>query len=184
MFALAILIGIYSYLMLLLGVMHLLYAPVIILSTAVFLILSYLYFRREISSLKNYLFAKQEKRDNAYKLTLSLIFVICFINFVAALGPETAFDSLWYHLTLPKIFLSAHQIFHIPGGLLYYSDMPKLGEMVYLLPLSLKSIVLAKLIHFSLGILCLVALYMLSLKFFYKKKSLISVMIFSGNLVL
>ncbi len=183
MFSLAILVGIYSYLIFLLGVVHLLYSPVIILTTVVFVILSYIYLKKDILYFKNFLSKKHTQLDRSSKFVLALLIVICLISLIGALGPETAFDSLWYHLTIPKIFLMQHQIFHIPGGLFYYSDMPKLGEMLYILPLSVKSLLLAKLIHFAFGVLSLIALYQLSLRFMDRKKSFIAVLIFASNLV-
>lgn len=183
MFSLAILIGIYSYLIFLLGVIHLLYPPVIILVTVIFVILSCIYLRKDLLYFKRFLFKKHTPLDRFSKIVLVLVVVICIINLIGALGPETAFDSLWYHLTIPKIFLMQHQIMHIPGSLFYYSDMPKLGEMLYVLPLSVKSLLFAKLVHFTFGILSIIVLYLMSLRFMDRKKSLIAVLIFASNLV-
>jgi 4-amino-4-deoxy-L-arabinose transferase-like glycosyltransferase len=105
------------------------------------------------------------------------------INFVGALGPELAFDALWYHLTLPKLSLCNHTIYHIPGGLLYYSDMPKLGEMLYIASLALGNEVTAKIIHFAFGLLTACALFKFSRTFFSQKVSLIIMVIFYSNLV-
>jgi len=58
-----------------------------------------------------------------------LIVLQAFVNIIGVFGPELAFDALWYHLTLPKLYLVHHSIFFIPGGLLYYSGMPKIAEM-------------------------------------------------------
>ena len=55
-----------------------------------------------------------------------------FVNFLAVFGPELGFDALWYHLTIPKIYLMWGKIDFIPGGLMYYSAMPRLGEFLYL----------------------------------------------------
>src|SRR6185437_14950424 len=98
-------------------------------------------------------------------------------------GPEIGFDALWYHLTLPKLYLGWHQVRHIPGGLLYYSDMPKLTEMLYISGLAILGETGAKLIHFSFGILCCIALYKVGRKFFSPLLSLIAVAIFYSNLV-
>ena len=112
-----------------------------------------------------------------------LFFIIALINLIGALGPELSFDALWYHLTLPKIYLENHSVFYIPGGLLYYSVMPKLTEMIYISALAFNGEILAKLIHFSFGILTCVALYKVSREFFSSKASLIGVVIFYSNLV-
>lgn len=63
---------------------------------------------------------------------LVLLILASLVNLVAALGPELGFDALWYHLTIPKIYQMWGKIDFIPGGLLYYSAMPRLGEFLYL----------------------------------------------------
>ena len=124
------------------------------------------------------------KKSTKLELTLLLIMLTQgIINLIGALGPELSFDALWYHLTLPKIYLDMHELVHIPGSLLYYSTMPKLTEMLYISSLSLGTETIAKLVHFSFGILCLVAIYKVSRKFLSKNLSLLTVVIFYSNLV-
>ncbi|MDO8514878.1 MAG: hypothetical protein Q7S14_00095 [bacterium] len=67
------------------------------------------------------------------RIFLFLIFLAATVNLVGVFQPEMGFDALWYHLTIPKLYLTWEQIKYIPGGLLYYSAMPKLGELFYLL---------------------------------------------------
>ena len=69
----------------------------------------------------------------------AVIFLIAFggVNFVTSLGPEVGFDALWYHLPMAKLYLEHGGIFHIPGGLLYYSEMPRLGELLFLASLKI-----------------------------------------------
>lgn len=183
MFALAILLGIYSFVLFLLGILGLLYPQIIFIATILFVLLSFYYFRKEIREFKQTLKKRKFDLDNFSKLILILISAQALVNFIGALGPELSFDALWYHLTLPKIFLEAHRIFHIPGGLLYYSDMPKLGEMLNIGALSFGNEVTAHVIHFVFGLLCLVALFKLSRKFFDFKFSLLTSLIFYSSLV-
>ncbi len=182
MFGLAILIGIYSYLIFCLGVVGQLYTRNIFIITVLFLAFSFYYHRKDIFS-----FLRKEhtpiKLDNLSKTLLVLIVAALIVNLVGALGPELGFDALWYHLTLPKIFLTEHRIFHITGGLFYYSDFPKLVEMYYISALSFSNEIAAKLIHFSFGLLALFALYKFSRKFLDIKYSLLAVVVLLGNLV-
>src|ERR1035437_3002291 len=98
MFEIAFLIGIYSYLIFALGVLGNLYRTNIIAVTITYLVLVLYYF------------VKTKKIPRSIKLSFNktsvfLIFLIAiqtFINLVGVLGPEISFDSLWYHLTLPK----------------------------------------------------------------------------------
>jgi len=116
-------------------------------------------------------------------LLFALLFLQASVNLIGAFGPELAFDALWYHLTLPKIYLQEHAIRFIPGGLLYYSTMPKLTEMLYVVALALRDEILAKGIHFLFGILSSIALHKIARKFFSQAIAVIAVVIFYANLV-
>ncbi len=190
MFTLGILIGIFSYIIFLLGILNLLYKSLIIsVSSAFFLIILYsskFYF----NSLKTFSKVSRNQLKNSilHKVKdawgiLSILTTLVVINFIGVLGPEYAFDATWYHLTIPKLYLSHHSIFYIPGGLLYYSAMPKLTEMLYLVGLSLGNEIIAKFIHYSFGILCVLAIYTLSRRYFSNKLSLLVGLIFYSNLV-
>ncbi|KKT40429.1 hypothetical protein A3K29_03450 [Candidatus Collierbacteria bacterium RIFOXYB2_FULL_46_14] len=69
------------------------------------------------------------------KLVIILISIplvaLVVLNFLLVFTPEMGFDALWYHLTLPKLWLLKHQ-WYFPGGLLYYSVMPRLAETLYI----------------------------------------------------
>lgn len=69
------------------------------------------------------------------KLTLIFIFVpmvlLAILNLLTVFTPEIGFDALWYHLTLPKLWLFKHQ-WYFNGGLLYYSVMPRLTETFFI----------------------------------------------------
>ncbi len=175
MFAFALLIGIYSYLIFSLGLLGLLYKSHILFVTVLYTFIIFFIFRK-----------KKVKVTLGRGLTKLLFFIFLFqalINLIGVLGPELSFDALWYHLTLPKIFLENHSIFYIPGGLLYYSVMPKLTEMLYLPALAFSNELTAKFIHFTFGILTSYVIYKVSRKFFDHKFSLLAVIIFYGNLV-
>ncbi len=70
---------------------------------------------------------------------------------LGVLAPETANDSLCYHLNLPKVFLQDHSI-----GILPYkinTVHPIFMEMLYTLGLALQGAALAKSFHFFTGLL-------------------------------
>jgi hypothetical protein len=179
MFEIAFIIGIYSYLIFSLGVLGILYQNNVVAVTIIYsaLVLFYIFKTKRISKPAGINF------DKTSLFLIFLIFVQLLVNFIGVLGPEISFDSLWYHLTLPKIYLINHAIIHIPGGLLYYADMPKLTEMFYVGGLSFGNEIIAKLIHFLFGILILFAIYKISRKFILQKFSLVAVLIFYSSLV-
>lgn len=53
------------------------------------------------------------------------------LNLLTVFTPEIGFDALWYHLTLPKLWLLKQKWF-FDGGLLYYSVMPRLTETIFI----------------------------------------------------
>lgn len=84
-----------------------------------------------------------------------LLIVQILVNLVGALGPELGFDALWYHLTEAKLFLAHRSLAPIPGNLLYWSGLPRLGEIIYMfLP--------GKLVHWAFGVLCAFLIYRLA----------------------
>jgi len=75
----------------------------------------------------------------------------CLGSLLAALAPPTAGDAMCYHLELPKTFLLQHRIVYLP----YHdnSTFPLLAEIWYLWALAVEGGVCAQLVHWGLGIL-------------------------------
>lgn len=181
MFLFAILIGVLSNVVLFLGLLGLLYPSVLITVLGVICLGFIFYNKLTFSSIMSVI--NQNKKERLFFGLFFLFFLQVMINLVGAMGPEIGFDALWYHLTLPKLYLLEHKVFFIPGGLLYYSAMPKLGEMLYAIGLSFGSETYVKLMHFSFGLLSCIVLYKLSRKFVSPTLSFLSVLIFYSNLV-
>jgi len=177
MFTLGILIGLYSYTIFLFGILHMLYGSNILIITTFFslLLLVFAYMHRKS-------FQIPLMKTTFTLICVSLLLLQAAINYIGVLGPELGFDALWYHLTLPKLFLQNHSIFHV-GGNLYYSDMPKLVEMLYIPALFFGSEVLAKNVHFFFGVLSCIALFFLGKKMIGRKAAILAVVIFYTNLV-
>jgi hypothetical protein len=175
MFTFSILIGIYSYIIFILGLSGVL-TKSLVLSAFILLITSSLFILKNSHPVI-------PKLDKASRIILIALFAMACVNLVGALGPELGFDALWYHLTLPKIWLSEHLIRFLPGTVFRYSVMPKLTETLYTASVALGSAVPAKLIHFSFGILTLIPLYQISRKYLSLSLSLLVLLVFYSNLV-
>lgn len=186
MFTLAILIGVYSYAIFAIGVLGFIYKPLLLLFTFFYIACATFFFRREIynifQSLKkiNFSLIKKKRLESAL---LFLLILEIIVNFIGVLGPEISYDALWYHLTLPKLYILNHSIFHIPGNLLYYSDTPKLTEMLYTISLLIYNEIFAKFIHFLFGLLIIISIYQFSKKYIPTKYSLLAALIFYSSLV-
>lgn len=113
-----------------------------------------------------------------YKLNLFLLFFLIILNLFTVFSPEIGFDALWYHLTLPRLWLLKHQWF-FPGGLLYYSVMPRLTELIYIPLISISGSIGPKMIQFLSGIGTSYIIYKISSKLGLNKLfSLLAVNIF------
>lgn len=181
MFEIAFAIAIFSYIIYFLGLLGILYKPLII-------IFSILYFggflfwkKKEIFVYFNRL--KTHYYSRFFLIALFYLFLQAVVNSVGLFGPEIGFDAVWYHLTLPKLYLLYHAVFHIPGGVLYYSDMPRLTEMLYTAGMAFGSDFFARGIHFVFGILTCSLLYKAARKFFRPSWAIILPVIFYSNLV-
>ncbi len=183
MFTIAILTGMYSYLIFFLGILHELHKGTVGFLSVVYIYLFLLILRKYLPAKARLKNIKKILKERLTLLCIGILVSLAFVNVIGALGPELAFDSLWYHLTLPKIYIQSSAIVHVPGGLLYYSDMPKLLEMLYIPLLMFFSETGAKIIHFTFGILTCFALFQISRKFLNRGLSMLVVLVFYSNLV-
>ncbi len=97
-------------------------------------------------------------------INLSIFLGLAGINFLGVFMPELSFDALWYHLTLSKLLLSKHQ-WYFPGGLYYYSAMPRLGELIGLPFLALLGYIGPKFVQFISGLITSLLIYRLAKRF-------------------
>ena len=88
---------------------------------------------------------------------LLLVAVAAGLCLAGALTPPFEYDELEYHLGAPSEYLKAGRIIFLPHN--FYSNLPQLTEMLYLLALVLRSGTAAKLLHFCFGLLSVAAIY-------------------------
>lgn len=177
MVALALSLGIYSYLILALGLLGLLYKQPVFLVSLPFLVVWGVWGIRGVWRVK------KTKMDWRNWGILGLLGVQVLINFLGALSPELSFDALWYHLTAAKLYVQNHQIFYIPGWLLWPANLPRFTEMFYTTALLFSNEILVKLIHLSFGILSAIALFNLLKRYLSLKLSLLGVVTFYTMLI-
>jgi len=79
------------------------------------------------------------------------------MNLMNAFGPEYFYDSLVYHLAMPRLYLLEHRI--VPTPNMIYSGIPFGTEMLYGLGLALGSDSVAKLIHYGFGVAVAATIY-------------------------
>lgn len=183
MFTLAILIGLYSYCLFFLGVFGLLYKNIVIAITIFFLFVPIFVYRKKLILINLDRIRVIILKEKILIFLLLLFVLQMCVNIVGALGPELSFDALWYHLTFPKLYLQHNSIFFIPGGLLYYSTMPKLGEVLFVGALSFGNETLVRFTHLTFGLLTCLAIYRFARSQMTQMLSVIAVVVFYSNLV-
>ncbi len=98
-----------------------------------------------------------ERTDSWAKLMLACIFLAAALNLVGALAPPFEYDELEYHLGALADYQRAGRIVFLPHN--FYSNMPQLTEMLYLLAKTTTSDIAAKLLHWLLGLLAAATVY-------------------------
>lgn len=184
MFAIAFLIGLYANGIFLLGLLNLYSQPVLVGYTLAYILLSVIFWQKFDEKLEIKAFINEVRKlwRNHPLWSLGLL-IATGVMLIGALTPETAFDALWYHLTLPKLYLAFGGIRYIPGGLFYYSTMPKVGEMFYVFSQSVSTDLLAHMIHLLFALLIGIVIYVITKKYTSKYLALLSVIIFFSNIV-
>jgi len=89
----------------------------------------------------------RELRRPSTPALVIFVALILLLILIRALAPPTAWDSLVYHLTGPKLYQEAGRIHHDID--LAYLGFPKAGSMIYLLGLQLVGPGLAQLLHLT-----------------------------------
>jgi hypothetical protein len=170
--------GLLGYAVLLLGMIHCLYAPLLVVLYAGCVIV----LRKELpifhkecrESLNSFLFSKLPLFFDAVRLVLAACFVL---SFLAALAPSFSNDSMVYHLTDAKFFASRHYV-----GLIPFNSAnalwPYLVEMYYTLALIFQMPNAATLFHFALAAVTALAVYAFIKRFFQQQAAYLSAALF------
>lgn len=123
-----------------------------------------------------------EDQGRAEKITFweglgcALLTAYLLMNFMAAMTPEHFYDSLVYHLAMPKLYLLHQRI--VPTPNMIYSGVPFGTEMLYGLALALGTETSAKLLHFGFGVLIAATIYSWCLKFANRRVALLATLLF------
>ena len=110
------------------------------------------------------------------RFLLLLLFLFAATSFVWALSPEIFFDSLVYHLGVPNFYLQEGRIAAMPSNIC--SGFPLLVQMLYTAGIIISDDVLAKLIHFSIGLALCGALFAVGRRYVSATVGLLSCVVF------
>src|ERR1043166_5930812 len=91
------------------------------------------------------------------KVMLALVIAAAVVNVAGAMSPPFEYDELEYHLGSLADYQPVGRIVFLPHN--FYSNLPQLAEMLYLLAMTTSSDIAAKLVHWSFGVIGTVAVY-------------------------
>jgi hypothetical protein len=145
-------LGLIGFGVLLLGALGLYYAGVVWVALLIGQFFSLPVFLREARrALPGF---PQSTLDRFFMVVAGLLVGLAFLR---ALTPPTAYDSLVYHLTGPKLYIDTQSLHHNID--LPYLGFPQAGEMLFLWGMLLIGPETAKLLHLSLMLLSLLLIW-------------------------
>lgn len=107
------------------------------------------------------------------KVLFSLIIFIFLITLINSLAPPTKFDTLVYHLTLPKSYLQEGKISYTPW--LIFWGMPQMVEMLSTWGMALGGPEAAVVLGWMIGAVAVIGLYGLVSRYFGQRAGLVSI---------
>jgi len=98
-----------------------------------------------------------DRTDGWAKLMVACIVIAAVLNLAGTLAPPFEYDELEYHLGALADYQRAGHIIFLPHN--FYSNLPQLTEMLYLLATTLTSEIAAKILHWLFGLLGAMAVF-------------------------
>lgn len=159
------------------GVLNKISVGLIIVAGLISSLVSYLKHRQII--VKNEVNVISQRSDRVGFLIKIMVFVLLVTLvyvLITTLTPETFYDSLKYHLALPKYWIQNNKIFPIPN--FAYSYYPVNIHILYLISIMFGDEITAKLVHFIFGILTAGTIYYWCRNNFSTRMSIVACYIF------
>ncbi|MEI6084846.1 MAG: glycosyltransferase family 39 protein [Verrucomicrobiota bacterium] len=118
----------------------------------------------------------RQPSDGWMKLMLAFLVVAALLCLLGAVTPPFEYDELEYHLGAPSEYIKAGQIIFLPHN--FYSNLPQLTEMLYLLGLVTRSDIATKMLHWCFGLLSAIAIYAVAGKLWSRRVGLTAAALF------
>ena len=104
---------------------------------------------------------------------LALIVIAALLGLLGAMAPPFEYDELEYHLGAPSEYLKAGRIIFLPHN--FYSNMPQLTEMLYLL---VRCGTAAKMLHWCFGVLSALAIFAVASRLWSQRTGIMAAALF------
>ncbi|MBI4656087.1 MAG: glycosyltransferase family 39 protein [Elusimicrobia bacterium] len=177
-FATGIGMGIFAYLLFILGIFKILYPALVWPMTAGLALFGL--FSLKKSPPHESLPGRQNNTQMVFKgidVFAGLILgAACVLNLIGALSPEIFYDSLVYHLGVPNYYKLNHAVTEMRYN--FYSNMPHLHSMIYLQGLLLKDEFTAKAANYLTGLLIMFSAVSIGIRHFSFRTGLWAALVF------
>ncbi|MEN6372987.1 MAG: glycosyltransferase family 39 protein [Armatimonadota bacterium] len=174
-------LGLLGMLIFVMGMLKVLYLPWILRLLVVIAVINY----RELAGVVSDIFSglksvRKIKWSAETVITAVILASVAVLALVRSFAPPAGddWDSLAYHLAIPKLFLKHHGIYYIDFS--SHSNFPFTWEMLYALGLSFRSVPFAKLFHFGAGVLSVCAVYSMSIRHFSRSTGRLAALMAAG----
>jgi hypothetical protein len=111
-------------------------------------------------------FSGEEEKKDARPPSLlngvlgAVLLVFLLMSFAFVLTPAVGHDALIYHLAVPKLLLKHQGFYFVEGNV--FANYPLGGDMLYVVGLGMRGEVVAKGLHFVMGLAVLLAMWQFS----------------------
>ncbi len=164
-------LGLVGYVVFIMGLLHLLYKPLVAALLCVLLILNRRQLWDFISIFRRWFAGAAYKQWDRFSLfLLCAIFFQLAISLLYDLGPVIGWDAPAYYLYLPKIYAQNHGIIYLPSHIL--AGGPQLIEMIYTVSMLLSNGIAAVLMNWWIGVFIMLAAYVFSRKILSRNMAL------------
>lgn len=137
-----------------LGILYKVSLIILFLSLLIFTRCPFLKFLRKIYSLRQKLIGIFKKEP----LIVSLFTILLLLNLIACFSPPLEGDSIYYHLTLPKLYSNLHHIAPL-NHFQPLSSYPQYLQLLYLPGIIFNNDTYTHLLHFSFGLLIAIVIF-------------------------
>lgn len=174
-FSLGLGFGSLSLMMFFLGILKLYYAWVIYCVLGILAIFSF--FELKKIRLLEFLSSPHKQESRIFVVFLSAILgIAAMINLIGTFTPPIFYDSLVFHLAVSSLYKIGHGIRYLET--IFTSQFPQNMQMLYTLSLLLGTDILAKLIHWLMGIFVVLLVFAFGRKYFDYRVGLLAAAIF------
>ncbi len=109
------------------------------------------------------------------QIAIAMIGLLLLVAAIPTLAPVDSYDALMYHLPAPATFIEEGRIVPFPQQI--QPNYPLGFEMLYAVGLMLQTDELAQMLHFSTGVLLVLAVYAFACRFFNRLSGVLAVVI-------